>query len=602
MTAQPTGRPVTAAVEAWAAGGVRRGAPMGLAVHPRVGAALVAGRLAVAFAADEFVEAVEAVDAALRPRWVWWSAADTAGPLVDAGLRVRVCWDLAAAHRLLVGGSVDDAGTVWAALHGLDTASRPRTGQLDLLASAASEPVARSVLLAPDDPCAAALDASGHLRAEWVDGGWARDADRLSAWATLAVRAQARQEELLRQRAREPGVSGDPLRTAYAESAAASLCVELERDGLPIDRRELDRLVAEAVGPRPTSAAEAVASRRRRDEVVLRHVPGGGSSGTDLRNPAQVRDALRGVGIDVPDTRSWRLEPWRQHHPLVAALLAWRKSDRIATTYGYDWIDRHIAADDRLRGDWQASDGAAGRMTAGAGLHNLPAELRSAVAAPPGHVLVRADLGQVEPRVLAAVSGDPALAAATADDDLYAPVAARLGVERPVAKVAVLAAMYGQTSGTAGEALKGLDRAYPVAMRYLRSASRAGRDGRAVLTHGGRRVPMWSTDAVLDERQEAAYASARGRFARNAVVQGSAAELFKAWAVTVRTRAQPIGATVVLCLHDELLVLAPDAQGDAVAALLHRTLDDVAAGWAPTSGVRFVADVRVVQRWSEAKG
>ena len=72
--------------------------------------------------------------------------------------------------------------------------------------------------------------------------------------------------------------------------------------------------------------------------------------------------------------------------------------------------------------------------------------------------------------MLAAVSGDRAFAAAAAAPDLYAPVAARLGVERPVAKVAVLAAMYGQTSGAAGEALRGLERAYPVAMSYLRAA------------------------------------------------------------------------------------------------------------------------------------
>ena len=58
----------------------------------------------------------------------------------------------------------------------------------------------------------------------------------------------------------------------------------------------------------------------------------------------------------------------------------------------------------------------------------------------------RADLGQIEPRVLAAVSGDRAFAAATRADDLYAPVATALGVERPIAKVAVLAAMYGQRS------------------------------------------------------------------------------------------------------------------------------------------------------------
>ncbi len=136
----------------------------------------------------------------------------------------------------------------------------------------------------------------------------------------------------------------------------------------------------------------------------------------------------------------------------------------------------------RLRGAWTGSDGAAGRMTAQAGLHNLPAELRPAVVAEAGHSFVRADLGQIEPRILAAVSGDRALAQASEADDLYAPVAARLGVDRPVAKIAVLAAMYGQTSGAAGEALKGMESAYPVAIRFLKQAHEAGRAGRDIRT------------------------------------------------------------------------------------------------------------------------
>ena len=65
-------------------------------------------------------------------------------------------------------------------------------------------------------------------------------------------------------------------------------------------------------------------------------------------------------------------------------------------------------------------------MTASAGLHNMPAELRRAVVAEPGHVFVRADLGQIEPRVLAAVSGDQLLTRATVEPDLYAPIAAQL--------------------------------------------------------------------------------------------------------------------------------------------------------------------------------
>jgi DNA polymerase-1 len=378
------------------------------------------------------------------------------------------------------------------------------------------------------------------------------------------------------------------------------MCVELTASGLPLDVSCAEALVREAAGPRPRDAAEESQLRRARDELVLRWLPDGGAR-VDLRNPATVRAALSDAGFDLPDTRSWRLEPRRGSSPLVDALLAWRKAERIATTYGYGWLDRHVGPDGRLRGAWSASDGAGGRMTAQAGLHNLPAELRPAVAAEPGRVLVRADLGQVEPRVLAAVSGDPALAAATRDDDLYAPVAARLGVERAVAKVAVLAAMYGQTSGTAGQALAGLERGYPVAMAYLSRAYDDGWAGRAVTTFGGRRVPVGGLPPGLDEPAERAARARRGRFARNAVVQGAAAELFKAWAVTVRAATRPLGAEVVLCLHDELLVDAPTESGDAVADLLHSTLDRVGRAWSGGPGVRFVADVRVVHRWSDAK-
>ena len=90
---------------------------------------------------------------------------------------------------------------------------------------------------------------------------------------------------------------------------------------------------------------------------------------------------------------------------------------------------------------------------------------------------------------------------------------------------------------------------------------------------------------------------------RNAVIQGAAAELFKAWAVTVRARAAPFDARVVLCLHDELLVHAAQDTAEVVAGLLRDCLQEAATRWAPsTPRVRFVADVSVIQRWSEAKG
>ena len=132
--------------------------------------------------------------------------------------------------------------------------------------------------------------------------------------------------------------------------------------------------------------------------------------------------------------------------------------------------------DSRLRGEWASSDGAAGRMSASAGLHNLPSTMRPVVAAEPGHRIVRADLGQIE-LALAAVSGDRRLIDATRQDDLYAPIARALGVERDIAKVAVLGAMWRATGESAGRS-PGCRRA--IRLRWVcsrRLPSRQGREG-----------------------------------------------------------------------------------------------------------------------------
>ncbi len=542
------------------------------------------------------------LDAEVGPRWVWWSARAAAAPLLERrpDLRLRRCWDLAAVHRLLHGGWRDDPARLWAQLQGLEEADIPRDGQLDLFGSGGAGTSATS---GDDGDPEQPVRPDGHLRPDWVAGAWAASAARALTWARLALDVAATQ----RTAVEATPARGHALHTAWSESAAELLCAELGRDGLPVHRPTAEAAVAEVAGRRPRDETDALALRAARDAAVLATAPRAGGS-VDLRSPAQVKALLAQHGFDLPDTRSWRLEQHAGAHPLVDALLAWRKAERICTTYGYRWLDEHLGADGRFRGAWSGSDGGAGRMTAQAGLHSMPRELRVAVVAEPGHRFVRADLGQVEPRVLAAVSGDPALARAARADDLYADVAGALRCERPVAKIAVLAAMYGQTSGTAGEALKDMERAYPVAMSYLRAAYEDGHAGRDVLTFGGRRVRMFAVDPVPEDAGEAllrpyrAVVAGRGRFARNAVVQGAAAELFKAWTATVRARLAASGAgTVVLCLHDELLLHVREEVADQVARDVVTDLGTTAARWCGT-GVRFVADVSVVDRWSDAKG
>ncbi|HME66507.1 MAG TPA: DNA polymerase, partial [Streptosporangiaceae bacterium] len=481
---------------------------------------------------------------------------------------------------LLFGGWRADPGWAWALVSGLDTQALRADGPLDLFEMSGPDDGDDDDLVAPD----------GHLRPEWVSGGWSDRADRLARWAELARTLAGLQQAAL------AALPGRPmaLPTARSESTAELLCAELSADGLPMDRALAEQVLASFIGPRPRSDTEAVAARAARDAEVLRHVSAGVTA--DLRSPAQVKSLLARIGVDVPDTRAWRLRELRDTHPLVAALLEWRKAERIATTYGYAWLDESLGADGRLRGAWTGSDGAAGRMTASAGLHNMPAAMRRAVVAADGHVFVRADLGQIEPRVLAAVSGDQALVVAARADDLYAPVAAQLSVDRPTAKVAVLGAMYGQTTGFGAQALRRLNAAYPVAMAYLDAADRSGKAGRDLRTYGGRLIVL-----TPSEPRSASRAAAYGRYARNAMIQGAAAELFKMWAVTVRARCGHLDARIVLCLHDELLVHCPVADAEEVSRIVEDGLREAAQRWVPGSGVRFISDTTIVRCWSDAK-
>ena len=110
-----------------------------------------------------------------------------------------------------------------------------------------------------------------------------------------------------------------------------------------------------------------------------------------------------------------------------------------------------------------------------------------------------------------------------------------------------------------------------------------------------------ATDGERSDSDNRSRAAAQGRYGRNAMVQGAAAEFFKVWAVTLRSRAESLGSEIVLCLHDELLVHASTERGAAVADLMVDCLDEAAAHWAPSDAVRFVAEVSVIERWSDAK-
>jgi DNA polymerase-1 len=234
-------------------------------------------------------------------------------------------------------------------------------------------------------------------------------------------------------------------------------------------------------------------------------------------------------------------------------------------------------------------------------------QVRPAAVADDGWVLVVADVAQLEPRVLAGMSGDRALAQAARGADLYqGMVDAGAVASRNDAKLGLLGAMYGATSGESGRLLAGLARRYPDAFGLVETAARAGERGQVVRTLLGRGSQTLG-EVPEDPEQQAAYRRSWGRFTRNFVVQGTGAEWALCWIADLRHRLWALGSGrleerphLVFFLHDEVVVHTPADLAEEVAA--------AAAEAAATAGalvfrglpIDFPLNVSVVTSYAEA--
>ena len=177
-------------------------------------------------------------------------------------------------------------------------------------------------------------------------------------------------------------------------------------------------------------------------------------------------------------------------------------------------------------------------------------QVRPAAVADDGWAFVVADVAQLEPRVLAGMSGDRALARSARGADLYQGMVDDGAVaSRNDAKLGLLGAMYGATSGESGRMVAGLTRRYPDAFGLVEEAARAGERGEVVRTLLGRGSPgAWATrgTATPTTRRPTptarpGYRRAYGRFTRNFVVQGTGAEWALCWIADLRNRLWRLG-------------------------------------------------------------
>ncbi|MER5916798.1 bifunctional 3'-5' exonuclease/DNA polymerase [Streptomyces sp. NPDC001982] len=516
-------------------------------------------------------------------RWVWRSTPEIYPRLLATGVRVERCYDVEDAETLLLGheGRYGEPRSATAALARLRGGPVPPDPPLR-----AAEPGAQSPLFEPQTA-------------------------RLPLDDLIAVYA-----EQLRRHDRTAHPDRMRLLTA-AESAGMLVAAEMNHTGLPWSADVHREVLRELLGERYAGGGEPRRLAELADEVSAAF---GRRVRPDL--PADVVKAFAQAGIKVKSTRRWEIESI--DHPAVKPLLEYKKLYRIWVAHGWSWLQDWVR-EGRFRPEFLAGGTVTGRwVTNGGGALQIPKVIRRAVVADPGWRLVVADADQMEPRVLAAISRDPGLMeVAGRESDLYQSVSDHaFSGDRAQAKLAVLGAVYGQTSGDGLKNLAALRRRFPKAVAYVDEAARAGEEGRLVRTWLGRTCPP-AAGAGDDAAEEAGipqddggepssvdgwvpgYAStnarARGRFARNFVVQGSAADWALLMLAALRRTCAETAAELVFFQHDEVIVHCPKEEADTIVAAIREAADLAGRLTFGQTPVRFPFTTAVVECYADAK-
>ncbi|MFG3094852.1 bifunctional 3'-5' exonuclease/DNA polymerase [Streptomyces sp. NPDC048202] len=506
-------------------------------------------------------------------RWVWRSTSEVYPRLLATGVRVERCYDIEDAETLLLGhegryGEPRSAAAALARLRGGPVPPDPP--------QRAAEPGAQSSLFEPSGT-------------------------RMPLTGLLEVYAE-------QQRRHERTAHPDRMRLlTSAESAGMLVAAEMNRAGLPW-RADVHRaLLTDLLGERYAGGGEPRRLAELADEVSTAF---GHRVRPDL--PAEVVKAFARAGIKVGSTRRWEIQSL--DHPAVAPLLEYKRLYRIWVAHGWSWL-RDWVREGRFRPEFLAGGTVTGRwVTNGGGALQIPKVIRRAVVADPGWRLVVADAAQMEPRVLAAISRDPGLMEVAArESDLYQSVSDRaFSGDRDQAKLAVLGAIYGQTKGDGLKNLAALRRRYPKAVAYVDEAARAGEEGRLVRTWLGRTCPPVAGADVAEEagiplgEEEMSGGGTsgdrgRGRFARNFVVQGSAADWALLLLAALRRACADLAAELVFFQHDEVIVHCPAEEAEQVAAAIREASVLAARLTFGDTPVRFPFSTAVVECYADAK-
>lgn len=308
-------------------------------------------------------------------------------------------------------------------------------------------------------------------------------------------------------------------------------------------------------------------------------------------------------------------------HPVIAKILEYRTVAKLKSTYCDSLIDK-VADDGRIHSSFNQTETRTGRISSTEpNLQNIPVrtergkEFRRFFRAKDGCVLVDADYSQIELRVLAHISGDENMQKAFRDNiDIHTVTASEV-FHVPIDKVTPLmrsrakAVNFGIVYGIGAFSLsKDIGVSMREAQKYIESylahfgsidnymkevIEKAKVDGYVTTLEGRRR---YLPELSASNRNTRAFGE---RVARNAPIQGTAADIIKIAMVHVdeRLRKEGLSARLILQVHDELIVEAPAMESMRVAMLLQEEMEN-----AVRLSVPLTAEAAMGETWYDAKG
>jgi len=391
------------------------------------------------------------------------------------------------------------------------------------------------------------------------------------------------------------------------EFAAVSSLAEMELAGIKLDVAKWKELEI-AVRERRDRAALALDSHFPEPDGML-PLEGLGPR-LNLNSPRQITDAFKSLGIDLPDTKVWTL--LKVDHPAAKDLLQYRELQKKLGTYLETYPKFIHPKTGRIHASFLQCRVPTGRLACtNPNVQQIPHEdeFRSCFVAEQDNILVIADYSQIELRILAEVSGDPAFVNAFQNgDDLHRVTAATMyGVtmekvskdQRTAAKRINFGLMYGRGAKSLSAQL-GTDEErgrklieeyfanYPKVQRFLqKTASRATRE-RTSRTLAGR-IRKFGDAPVEDDK------GAMRREAMNYPIQGSSADIAKLALAYMRQELNGLDARLINSIHDEFVVECAEDLAPEVSKKMEKAM--IRAGEKLLKKVPVEVEVVVSREW-----